>query len=200
MKWLSVATGILVLVNAGLSFILSFHALSELGAKTGAFPPELVWIFPTILDGSIVCFSLAALRATLEKESARLFVGLILAATCSSVVFNVLSIEQGNLGKVLAAFPPILLAICFEVFLRQLRSGIERANGHVTRSDSGGKRAPRGPRRARVIDVTPKKAEVAARQAKVAELLKLGKLPEEIAKDLQVSERTVFRDAQKRSG
>jgi hypothetical protein len=201
MKWLSLATGLLVLVNAGLSFILSYHALSELGNKTGAFPSDLGWIFPTILDGSIVCFSLAALRATMEKESARLFVGLILAATCSSVVFNVLSVEQGKtLGKVLAAFPPILLAVCFEVFLRQLRSGIERANGCVTRSDSVGGRAPRGPRRARVTDVTPKKAKVAARQEKVAELLKLGKLPEEIAKDLQVSARTVFRDAQKRSG
>lgn len=199
MIWLGVATVVLVLANAGLSFVLSYHALSELGTKTGAFPPELDWIFPTILDGSIVCFSLAALRATLEKESARLFVGLILAATCSSVVFNVLSIEQGKLAKVLAAFPPILLAICFEVFLRQVRSGIERANGRLTRSDSVCERASRGPRRARVTDVTPKKAEVAARQEKVAELLKLGKPPEEIAKDLKVSERTVFRDAQKRN-
>lgn len=199
MIWLGVATVVLVLANAALSFVLSYYALSELGTDTGAFPPKFDWIFPTILDGSIVCFSLAALRATLEKESARLFVGLILAATCSSVVFNVLSIEEGKLAKVLAAFPPILLAICFEVFLRQVRSGIERANGRVARSDSVGKRVPRGPRRARVTDVTPKKAKVAARQEKVAELLKLGKLPEEIAKDLQVSERTVFRDAQKRS-
>lgn len=199
MIWLGVATVVLVLANAGLSFVLSFHALSDLGTQTGAFHTDHVWIFPTILDGSIVCFSLAALRATLEKESARLFVGLFLAATCSSVVFNVLSIEEGKLAKVLAAFPPILLATCFEVFLRQLRSGIARANGSVTRSDPVGHQVRRGPRRARVTDVTPKKAEVAARQEKVAELLKLGKPPEEIAKDLKVSERTVFRDAQKRN-
>jgi hypothetical protein len=200
MIWLGVATVVLVLANAGLSFVLSFRALSDLGTETKAFPEELVWIFPTILDGSIVCFSLAALRATLEKESARLFVGLFLAATFSSVVFNVLSIEKGILARILAAFPPILLATCFEVFLRQLRSGIARANGRVIRSDSEGQKVLRGPRRAQVTDVTPKKAKVAARQEKVAELLKLGKPPEEIAKELKVSARTVFRDAQKKNG
>ena len=193
MKWLSWISGIVVLTIAALSFVLSFHALSVLGVQSKAFPPELAWIFPLIIDGAIICFSLAALRAALEKEPTKFYSLLIVAATLSSVIFNVLSIEEGALGRVLAAFPPILLAISFETFLKQMGIGLLKSKAadrkrvaHVAKVSAGKKKAS-----------GTKQEKVRQRQQRILELQADGKSNGEMAVTLNISERTLFRDLEK---
>lgn len=193
MKWLSWISGIVVLTIAALSFVLSFHALSVLGVQSKAFPPELAWIFPLIIDGAIVCFSLAALRAAMEKEPTRFYSLLIVAATLSSVVFNVLSIEEAVLGRVLAGFPPVLLAISFETFLRQLKSGLQESRAKWNRQREVTRK---GPDKKKKVSKT-KRERVGDRRREILQLQNEGKSAKEISNLLNISERTVFRDLQK---
>jgi enolase len=190
MKWLSWISGIVVLTIAALSFVLSFHALSLLGVQSKAFPQELAWIFPLIIDGAIICFSLAALRAALEKESTKCYSFLIVAATLSSVVFNVLSIEEGALGRVLAAFPPILLAISFETFLNQMRVGFRKSQVAEKKKGAAIAKGAEGKKKAQ----RTKKDGVKDRQQRISQLQADGKTNSEIAESLKISGRTLFRD------
>lgn len=196
MKWLSWISGIVVLTIAALCFVLSFHALSVLGVQSKAFPQELAWIFPLIIDGAIICFSLAALRAALEKEPTKTYSYLIIAATLSSVIFNVLSIEEGILGRVLAAFPPILLAVSFETFLNQMKAGLRRSQDARKAERAKPKVAVEKAKK----PVKSKKERIDKRQGQLVDLHNAGKSNKEIAETLNISERTVFRDLRKIKG
>ena len=64
-SWLS--SGLVALLALA-SFSLSFESLRGLAIETRVVSPSLGWIFPLIVDGAIVVFSLSALRASLRKE------------------------------------------------------------------------------------------------------------------------------------
>ncbi|MCG8599438.1 MAG: DUF2637 domain-containing protein [Verrucomicrobiales bacterium] len=127
LKLLSVTTGILVALLATGAFALSFDALNHL-AKENGVAAGLTWVWPLVLDGAIVVFSLSALRASLHRESIRYPMTLVVIATATSVIFNVAHAPEGLLAHAMAAMPPLFLFLAFELLMRQLRSEATRSS------------------------------------------------------------------------
>ncbi|MAS95564.1 MAG: hypothetical protein CMO55_20375 [Verrucomicrobiales bacterium] len=127
LKVLSSMTGILVALLATGAFALSFDALNHLAEENGV-TPSLTWVWPLVLDGAIVVFSLSVLRASLHREPIRYPMTLVVIATMASVIFNVAHAPDGFLSHTMAAVPPVFLFLSFELLMRQLRSEVTRAS------------------------------------------------------------------------
>ena len=125
-KILSAATGIFVALLAAGAFTLSFDALNQLSTENGV-TPGLTWVWPVVLDGAIVVFSLSALRASLHREPIGYPMTLVVIATGASVIFNVAHAPGGVLAHTMAAVSPVCLFLSFELLMRQLRSEVERS-------------------------------------------------------------------------
>jgi len=124
-RFLSASTGVLVALLAAGAFALSFDALKRLADENGV-SPGLTWVWPLVLDGAIVAFSLSALRASLHREPVAYPMALVVIATSTSVVFNVAHAPSGILAHTMAAVPPVFLFLSFELLMRQLRGEVER--------------------------------------------------------------------------
>jgi len=124
---LSISTGSLVALLAAAAFALSFDALRDLAHENGV-APGLTWLWPLVLDGAIVVFSLSALRASLHREPVGYAMALVVVATVASVLFNVAHAPSGLLAHTMAAVPPVFLFLSFELLMRQLRSEVERSS------------------------------------------------------------------------
>lgn len=122
-SWLS---SILVGGLALLSFLISFGALKDLAVREKVVSESLGFVFPLVVDGAIVVFSLCALRASLRKESAWVMRVLVVLATAGSVVFNVFHVGDSWLARSLAATPPILLFLSFEALMHSIQKEMER--------------------------------------------------------------------------
>lgn len=121
-SWL---TGILLLVIAALGFASSYLALADLARQHHFVLPM---VFPLILEGGMVVFSLAALRASLHAERARWPWVLVIGSSGLALVFNVIHAQQWDtLAMVLAAMPSLFLLLSFETFVGQIKAGIKRA-------------------------------------------------------------------------
>lgn len=174
------ASAVLVLLLALGAFFLSYESLRDLAANSGAIAPTQAWMFPLVVDGSILVFSLSALRASLSGESTRWYMGLVVAVTVVSVGLNSAHASGGVLARFMASIPPLLLFAAFESVLKQWASTLapiqpkkqDRAQSQV--SKLGG--------------------ETPARRLKVMELDSQGLSRNAIARQLGVSAATVRRD------
>ena len=59
---ISLVSALLVLFLAGSAFFLSFESLRNLAVQIG-IAEQIAWLYPAIIDGAIVVFSLSVLRA-----------------------------------------------------------------------------------------------------------------------------------------
>lgn len=186
-SWLSsTLVGILALA----SFSLSFEALRNLAVEKGVVSAALGWVFPLIVDGAIVVFSLCALRASLRKEKTAWLRGLVIFATCGSILFNIFHVEPEWLTRVLAATPPILLFLSFEALMHSVQSEMERVMGSHEKKVTS-KRSLVGKSRIQ----KPNRTKKSDRLAQVKTLKEQGMSPAQIAEQLEnVSLRTVQRD------
>ena len=122
-SWLSsIMVGGLALV----SFSLSFEALKDLAVREKVVPENLGYLFPLMMDGAVVVFSLCALRASLRKESATMMRLLVVLATMGSVLFNIMHVGDSWLARCLAATPPVLLFLSFESLMHSIKKEMER--------------------------------------------------------------------------
>jgi len=124
-KHISWLAGFMVFALACGCFALSFTALRDLAAHNGV-DPSLAWIWPAILDGSIIVFSLCALRSTLYDESPIRPMILVIGASLGSIAFNVAHAPEGPLARLIASVPPTLLFFSFELLVSQIRSEVRR--------------------------------------------------------------------------
>lgn len=174
---ISVFVGVMVGFLALASFTLSFEALRQLAVKKGVVVERLSWIFPLVVDGGIIVFSLAALRSSLRRESARWLSLLVVIVTIASVYFNMCHVEQDWLARGLASVPPILLFLSLEVLFFMIRKEIHYQTTNTTEA----------------IEEKPLSKE--ARIAQIKSLLHEGLSSQEIADQIpSVSMRTVQRD------
>ena len=172
-SWLSSA---LVGSLAFASFSLSFGALKDLAVREKVVSETLGFVFPLVVDGAIVVFSLCALRASLRKESAWLLRSLVVLATAGSVLFNIMHVGESWLARALAATPPVLLFLSFEALMHSIQKEMER-----------------GMKEAREEAEKPLSKE--ARIAEVRKFLHDGLSAQEISERLpSVSLRTIQRD------
>ena len=124
---ISGVTGLLVLFVAGAAFWLSFDALRHLVESVG-ISESMSWLYPAIIDGAIVVFSLSILRANFNREKARYPWILVGTFTFLSVILNIIHAQQDLLARFLAAIPPIALFLSFELLMGQIRGIIERVD------------------------------------------------------------------------
>jgi hypothetical protein len=117
-------TVVMVLLLAAASFALSFEALSELAAKSGAIAPGKSWLFPLLIDGAVIIFSTAALRASLFGRTDWWSIGLVVTTTLASIVLNIAHAHATVSSCLVAAMPPLLLGLSYESLLRQLSSNL----------------------------------------------------------------------------
>jgi hypothetical protein len=124
--WIGRTTALLVGLLAIAAFALSFEALRDLAIVSGAIPnPKRAWLFPVLLDGGVVVFSLAALRASLTGGDRKWFMTLVVMVTLLSVAFNVAHATRGILSAIMAGMPPLLLFLAFESLMRQVQDSLQ---------------------------------------------------------------------------
>lgn len=117
----SFLSGTLVLFLASSAFLLSFDALKNLAQELGV-SPSMAWLYPAIIDGAIIVFSLSVLRANLNQESALYPWILVSLFTVLSVILNIVHAPKNFLAQFLASIPPIALFLSFELLMSQLKA------------------------------------------------------------------------------
>jgi len=173
---------------------ISWLSSGLVAIETGVVSDKLGWIFPLIVDGAIVVFSLSALRASLRKEKTLWLRGLVIFATCGSVCFNIAHVEARWLAGVLAATPPVLLFLSFEALMHSIQAEMQRVmESHETPKTKNGleKEEVKKP----TVKQKRGRSKKTERLAKVKRLKEQGMTPSEIVGQLEnVSLRTVQRD------
>ncbi|MBK9056029.1 MAG: DUF2637 domain-containing protein [Chloroflexi bacterium] len=123
---ISTLTGVLVFLLAAAAFLLSFDALKHLAATNG-IPAGKSWIYPAIVDGAIIVFSLSVLQASLNRQHTLYPWILVGAFTVLSVILNIVHAPASFLSRVLAAIPPLALFLSFELLMGQIKGIVQRS-------------------------------------------------------------------------
>lgn len=122
-KLISISTGVLVAFLAGGAFWL---ALKDLAAGNG-IASGMAWLYPAIIDGAIIVFSLSVLQASLNRDKTLYPWALVAIFTVLSVVLNIVHAPQDFLPRILAAIPPVALFLSFELLMNQVKGIVHRA-------------------------------------------------------------------------
>ncbi len=123
---ISTLTGVLVFLLAAAAFLLSFDALKHLAATNG-IPAGKSWIYPAIVDGAIIVFSLSVLQASLNRQHTLYPWILVGAFTVLSVILNIVHAPTTFLSRILAAIPPLALFLSFELLMGQIKGIVQRS-------------------------------------------------------------------------
>jgi hypothetical protein len=113
----SSATGVLIL--AGAAFALSYDALHQL-ALDSRVRPALAWLWPVVIDGTIVVALLtvlAANRAATQAGYPWMLAGLFSAA---SVAFNIAHAPDRPVAQLVFAMAPVALVLTTHLLMQQL--------------------------------------------------------------------------------
>ena len=124
-RHLSLLTGLLVAFLAAAAFWLSFGALRDLAVQQG-IAPDVAWLYPAIIDGAIIVFSLSVVQVSLAGERPRYPWVLVGVFTGLSVMLNVLHAAATILPKLMAAIPPVALFLSFELLMNQIKLAAKR--------------------------------------------------------------------------
>lgn len=180
---ISWACSILVSLLSLAAFGLSFGALKELAVTHGSFRTNVAWLFPIIIDGGIVVFSLAALRASLSGGDRRWYMRLVVIVTLFSVGLNIAHATKGIIPGVMAAMPPLLLFMAFESLMRQIHESVP---AQVVKTKAKGRKEIN--RASEVIT-----EGVGGRKAQALAMFSEGASKNKIARELQIAPSTVRR-------
>jgi Trp operon repressor len=124
-KRISFITALLVLLVAIGSFALSYSNLRLLAAESG-INGWLSYVWPLLIDASLIVFSLAVVNAYLHNESTWKQWSLVGIYTIATVSFNVVHAPASLQAQVVAAIAPVSLFFSFELLMGQLRSSVIR--------------------------------------------------------------------------
>ncbi len=109
--WVVVIAVALIALGA---FALSFTALYDLAVKNSV-PAHLGWIWPLIVDLSMVIYTAAILVAQVQQRGARLPIALTGFYALVTVTGNLLHAPATLLGWFVAALPPLSLILGSEI-------------------------------------------------------------------------------------
>jgi hypothetical protein len=121
-----IITAILVLALFITAFILSYEALRDVARENG-IKKDMAWLWPLGLDAFMAVASLYMLWTHLNKEWEPLPLALVMVAMGASVVFNVVHAPGHSLARAVAALPPLVAFMAFEVFIIMVRHYTDRA-------------------------------------------------------------------------
>lgn len=217
---LTAAVGLLVLLIGAGAFVLSYDALYATGLANG-IPTGKAWIWPLLIDGPLVVFTLALLAAQLTRQGIKLWAGLVILYTLATVGFNLSHAHPSPLGWTVAIVAPVGLLLTTEALRHLAKNIIERAatvqtlaelsNQLVTRRADLDRLGVQIERATAHLDALKSEAKAQMngdlnlanearlakmnqRRADVLTLAQQGLTPASIADELQVSVSTVKRD------
>jgi Protein of unknown function (DUF2637) len=117
----------LVLAIAALAYVVSFEAIRAFAVETAAFPPELAWSAPLLVDSFTTAASLVILWRYLRGDAWRdpwYAWMLVAAATAVSVALNVAHAPDRLAAQLFAALPPVALLGALELLMSVARTGL----------------------------------------------------------------------------
>jgi Protein of unknown function (DUF2637) len=124
---LVIALTALVLAIAALAYVVSFEAIRAFAIETAAFPPELAWSAPLLVDSFTTAASLVILWRYLRGDAWRdpwYAWTLVAAATAVSVALNVAHAPERLAAQLFAALPPVALLGALELLMSVARTGL----------------------------------------------------------------------------
>jgi hypothetical protein len=124
---LIIALTALVLAIAALAYVVSFEAIRAFAIETAAFPPELAWSAPLLVDSFTTAASLVILWRYLRGDAWRdpwYAWTLVGAATAVSVALNVAQAPERLAAQLFAALPPVALLGALELLMSVARTGL----------------------------------------------------------------------------
>jgi len=124
--WLFGVTVFIVLFLFGSAFILSYDALLKLAIDNG-INKKLAFLWPLGLDAFMAAASLAVIWASLNQSQERWFRLLVGCAVAASIAGNVLHADKNIVSQAVAALPPIVAFLSFEVLMTMVRHESTRA-------------------------------------------------------------------------
>ena len=141
----------LVLAIAALAYVVSFEAIRAFAVETAAFPPELAWSAPLLVDSFTTAASLVILWRYLRGDGWRdpwYAWTLVAAATAVSVALNVAHAPDRLSAQLFAALPPVALLGALELLMSVARTGLphtSRTPGLMERAAAAGHALDRTP-------------------------------------------------------
>jgi DNA-binding CsgD family transcriptional regulator len=120
-------TGGLTIGLAGAAFTLSFNSLTELAGQQGLSVPVL---FPLILEGGLITFSLTALDRQLAGQSTVVQWAMVISCSIAAATFNIIHAPATLLARTMWAIPSVVLLLAFESFLTQLRYRVSQSTAN----------------------------------------------------------------------
>lgn len=129
-KAITILTAILVAIVALMAFTLSYYTLQEVALSNG-IPLLLSYIWPLLIDFSLVVFSLTVVTANLHNETTWKQWTLVGVYTIATIFFNTLHAWPTLLpllaSKILVTcVPPLSLFFSFELLMNQLKNSVIR--------------------------------------------------------------------------
>ena len=106
---------------------MSFEAIRAFAIETAAFPPELAWSAPLLVDSFTTAASLVILWRYLRGEGWRApwyAWSLVGCATAVSVALNVAHAPDRSSAQLFAALPPVALLGALELLMSVARTGL----------------------------------------------------------------------------
>lgn len=127
-KAITILTAILVAIVALMAFTLSYYTLQEVALSNG-IPLLLSYIWPLLIDFSLVVFSLTVVTANLHNETTWRQWTLVGVYTIATIFFNTLHAWPTLLpllaSKILVTcVPPLSLFFSFELLMNQLKNSV----------------------------------------------------------------------------
>ncbi|MFC9664906.1 DUF2637 domain-containing protein [Nocardia sp. NPDC127606] len=112
MRWARWSAVLIVLAIGGAAFVLSFAALRDLAVMAHT-PTRLAWLFPVIVDGTIIQATIAVL-ALADSDERTFFTRVLVAGATVSIGGNIahaLVSGHGVLAAILAVIAPAALLV-----------------------------------------------------------------------------------------
>src|SRR4030095_10672401 len=113
----SSATGVIVL--AGAAFTLSYDALHQL-ALDSRVRPALAWLWPVVIDGTIVVALLTVLAANRAATKAAYPWALAGLFSAASVAFNIAHAPDRPVAQLVFAMAPVALVLTTHMLMQQV--------------------------------------------------------------------------------
>jgi hypothetical protein len=133
----------LVLAIAALAYVVSFEAIRAFAIETAAFPAELAWSAPLLVDSFTTAASLVILWRYLRGDawSEPWYAWTLVAcATAVSVALNVAHAPDRTSAQLFAALPPVALLGALELLMSVARTGLPHTSRTETAEDQRGDR------------------------------------------------------------
>jgi hypothetical protein len=155
-----------VLAIAALAYVVSFEAIRAFAIETAAFPPELAWSAPLLVDSFTTAASLVILWRYLRGDawSEPWYAWTLVAcATAVSVALNVAHAPDRTSAQLFAALPPVALLGALELLMSVARTGLPHTYRTPAAEDRSGDHDDTAVGRSRVTVVATEDGSLPAR-------------------------------------